>query len=326
MSSTVPKLRILSVIGEGSFGVVYQGYDHENNLVAIKRTPKSSDCISREISILRSVRHPCIIHLKDIFYTYIDSDVGDSSKTRKVYQHLVMPYMPSSFHELIYTQEFLPIDVIMSVSWQLLLGVAHLEKLSICHRDLKPQNILYNAKNSRNEVKIADFGSAKILNSDQNVSYICSRPYRAPELLLGRSDYTTKADVYSCGCIIAEAFLKRPLFQACSTMEQVVTIMNALRPSRSTLEKVSGIQIRRGLEFDDCSFNDLLESIPQTPRDLIKKLISFDPEERPLASSAIRHPFFAPIWGRKACSSIPLYFKDLEFDDYFRPTKWLCLN
>ena len=60
----------------------------------------------------------------------------------------------------------------------------------ICHRDIKPQNLLLDPKT--HVVKLIDFGSAKVLvPGEPNVSYICSRYYRAPELIFGSTEYTT---------------------------------------------------------------------------------------------------------------------------------------
>lgn len=65
---------------------------------------------------------------------------------------------------------------------------------SICHRDLKPENIL---KTEDGVVKICDFGSAKFMSKKGlNTPYIVSRYYRAPELILGCSDYTNKIDIW----------------------------------------------------------------------------------------------------------------------------------
>jgi len=62
-------------------------------------------------------------------------------------------------------------------------------------------------------LKLCDFGSAKrVIKGEVNVSYICSRYYRAPELIFGATDYTYAIDVWSCGCVIAELLLGQPLF------------------------------------------------------------------------------------------------------------------
>lgn len=77
---------------------------------------------------------------------------------------------------------------------QLLEGMKYVHKQKVCHRDLKPENILLT---SDGIIKICDFGSAKILNGEGlNTPYIVSRYYRAPELILACSDYTSKIDIW----------------------------------------------------------------------------------------------------------------------------------
>lgn len=75
--------------------------------------------------------------------------------------------------------------------YQLFRSLAYIHSLGICHRDIKPQNLLLNPETG--VLKLCDFGSAKtLIKGEPNVSYICSRYYRAPELIFGAIDYTTK--------------------------------------------------------------------------------------------------------------------------------------
>ena len=75
-------------------------------------------------------------------------------------------------------------------------------------------------------LKLCDFGSAKILvRGEPNVSYICSRYYRAPELIFGASDYTLAIDVWSSGCVMAEMLLGEPIFAGESGIDQLVEII-----------------------------------------------------------------------------------------------------
>ena len=68
---------------------------------------------------------------------------------------------------------------------------------------------------------------------EPNVSYICSRYYRAPELIFGNSNYTTTIDVWSVGCVIAELMLGQPIFPGESGVDQLVEIIKILgTPSR----------------------------------------------------------------------------------------------
>lgn len=75
--------------------------------------------------------------------------------------------------------------------YQLFRSLAYIHSQGICHRDIKPQNLLLDPNTGI--LKLCDFGSAKILiENEPNVSYICSRYYRAPELIFGATNYTTK--------------------------------------------------------------------------------------------------------------------------------------
>ena len=106
-------------------------------------------------------------------------------------------------------------------------ALAHIHRSGICHRDIKPQNLLVNTES--HTLKLCDFGSAKVLvKGEPNISYICSRYYRAPELIFGATDYTTAIDVWSIGCVLAEMLLGQPLFPGESGVDQLVEIIKVL--------------------------------------------------------------------------------------------------
>lgn len=78
----------------------------------------------------------------------------------------------------------------------------------------------------RHILKLCDFGSAKaFVKGEPNVAYICSRFYRAPELILGATDYTTAIDVWSAGCVFAELLTGHPIFPGISGVDQLVEII-----------------------------------------------------------------------------------------------------
>jgi serine/threonine protein kinase len=85
----------------------------------------------------------------------------------------------------------MPILEVKLYIYQLFRSLAYIHSQGICHRDIKPQNLLLDPNTG--VLKLCDFGSAKILvENEPNVSYICSRYYRAPELIFGATNYTTK--------------------------------------------------------------------------------------------------------------------------------------
>lgn len=89
---------------------------------------------------------------------------------------------------LTFTVSFSPNQLYM---YQLFRSLAYIHSLGVCHRDIKPQNLLLDSETA--VLKLCDFGSAKqLLPGEPNVSYICSRYYRAPELIFGAINYTTK--------------------------------------------------------------------------------------------------------------------------------------
>jgi serine/threonine protein kinase len=105
----------------------------------------------------------------------------------------------------------IPRKLIKLYAYQLIKAIGYLDQFHICHRDIKPKNILIHK--STHQLAICDFGSAKKLDPkkpQKNTTYICTRWYRAPELLFGVKNYSGKIDIWAAGCIISELLLKRP--------------------------------------------------------------------------------------------------------------------
>ena len=97
----------------------------------------------------------------------------------------------------------LPSDQIKSLMKQLLVGLAFIHERGYFHRDMKPENILYQD----GVLKIADFGLSKEYEKNQNqTNYVSTRWYRAPEIMLRQKRYDQGIDVFAAGCIFAEMF------------------------------------------------------------------------------------------------------------------------
>ena len=142
-----------------------------------------------------------------------------------------MDYVPETLSDLIsknrHEKTKFPLILIKLYSYQMLKSIGYLHSLGICHRDIKPQNILIDPKDYT--LKICDFGCAKkLIKGQENISYICSRYYRPPELILEATEYTTQVDVWSIGCVIAELVLNKPIFPGKSKLDQLFEIIKIL--------------------------------------------------------------------------------------------------
>lgn len=106
--------------------------------------------------------------------------------------------------------------------YQLLRGLKYVHSAEVLHRDLKPSNLLLNANC---DLKICDFGLARTTaETDFMTEYVVTRWYRAPELLLNCSEYTSAIDMWSVGCILMEILKREPLFPGKDYVQQLELI------------------------------------------------------------------------------------------------------
>ena len=135
----------------------------------------------------------------------------------------------------------MPKNVVKSFMYQLIKGVTHCHKHGVLHRDLKPQNLLVDKNTST--LKIADLGLGRAFSIPLK-SYtheIVTLWYRAPEVLLGSTHYSTPVDMWSVGCIFAEMARKSPLFPGDSELQQLLhtppTVAVVVKDGRQVLEQ-----------------------------------------------------------------------------------------
>jgi glycogen synthase kinase 3 beta len=195
--------RPLTILGRGSFGVVYKSFGPTGQEVAVKKVKVDRSGGSRELTILEMLHSPFCLTLIDYFY------VPDADPNNRLLC-LVTELMPESLGNLIRAAHQmsspLPPLLVKAFSYQLLAGLAHVHSLGIAHRDIKTDNCLVDPPRGR--LKIIDFGTAKHVDSGvPNASYVASRIYRAPELLLNSTLYGAKIDIWAAGCVIAEILL-----------------------------------------------------------------------------------------------------------------------
>ncbi|XP_068127070.1 glycogen synthase kinase-3 beta isoform X6 [Hyperolius riggenbachi] len=225
------------VIGNGSFGVVYQAkLCDSGELVAIKKVLQDKRFKNRELQIMRKLDHCNIVRLRYFFYS-------SGEKKDEVYLNLVLDYVPETVYRVARhysrAKQALPMIYVKLYMYQLFRSLAYIHSFGICHRDIKPQNLLLDPETA--VLKLCDFGSAKqLVRGEPNVSYICSRYYRAPELIFGATDYTSSIDVWSAGCVLAELLLGQPIFPGDSGVDQLVEIIKVLgTPTREQIREMN---------------------------------------------------------------------------------------
>lgn len=178
--------------------------------------------------------------------------------------------------------------------YQLCRALSYIHSLEICHRDIKPQNLLLDPQTG--VLKLCDFGSAKILiPGEPNTSYICSRYYRAPELIFGSTTYTTQIDIWSMGCVMAELLLGLPLFPGDSGVDQLVEIIKVLgTPTKEQIHAMNQHYTEfRFPQIRGHSWTKVFRNrTPPEAIDLIAKLLQYTPSQRVKPIDACTHPFF----------------------------------
>jgi len=283
------------IIGSGSFGAVLAGTCESTGVaIALKRVLQDKRYKNRELSILKMLDHPCVVRLIDSFYS-------QASPTGDVFLNVVMDYLPCNLHEAAKTyiqrHEPFPRILIKVFGFQMFRALTYLHAQNLCHRDIKPQNILCDVNTG--EMRMCDFGSAKILNPDEpNVSYICSRFYRAPELILGACQYTTAVDVWSVGCVLAELFIGRPIFMGDTNRQQIQMIMRIIgSPTRDQVTAMNKDYPKGRLpDIPRAPWSKVFRHLPEDePLDVIEKILVYDPNERPKAAQLLLHPWFADM-------------------------------
>ncbi|GAB7357790.1 hypothetical protein MBLNU459_g0609t2 [Dothideomycetes sp. NU459] len=301
------------IVGNGSFGVVFQTkLSPSGEDAAIKRVLQDKRFKNRELQIMRIVRHPNIVELKAFYYSNGDrvrhdllhatnyrdyDDLTFKPQKDEVYLNLVLEFVPETvyrasryFNKMKTTMPTLEVKLYI---YQLFRSLAYIHSQGICHRDIKPQNLLLDPNSGI--LKLCDFGSAKILvENEPNVSYICSRYYRAPELIFGATNYTTKIDVWSTGCVMAELMLGQPLFPGESGIDQLVEIIKVLgTPTRDQIRTMNPNYMEHKFpQIKPHPFNKVFRKADPNAIDLISKLLEYTPTQRLSAIDAMVHPFF----------------------------------
>ncbi|KAL4204482.1 hypothetical protein AMTRI_Chr01g110050 [Amborella trichopoda] len=280
------------VVGTGSFGVVFQAKCLETGeTVAIKKVLQDRRYKNRELQLMRCMDHPNVVSLKHCFYS--------TASQNELYLNLVMEFVPETVYRVLkhYSNmnQRMPLIYVKLYTYQIFRALAYIHVgVRVCHRDVKPQNLLVDPLT--HQVKLCDFGSAKILvKGEGNISYICSRYYRAPELIFGATEYTTSIDIWSAGCVLAELLLGQPLFPGESAVDQLVEIIKVLgTPTREEIRCMNPNYTEfRFPQIKAHPWHKVFHKrMPPEAIDLASRLLQYSPNLRCTALEACVHPFF----------------------------------
>lgn len=285
----------ISMIGNGAYGTVYKARDLKNDgqIVAMKRIriqnteegmPMSA---IREIALLKQLEnyeHPNIVRLLDVRHT--------QATANEIRLMLVFEYIDQDLATYLEgcPSPGLGPDRIKDLMYQLLNGVDFLHAHRIVHRDLKPQNILVTGQG---QLKLADFGLARVYGFQMALtSVVVTLWYRAPEVIL-QAAYATPVDMWSCGCIFVELFNRRPLFCGHSDIDQLAKIFEVLGlPCKEDWPENVTLPWNSFKPLAPKCLERLIPEIDADGKDLLEKLIQFNPHNRLSARSALQHSYF----------------------------------
>ena len=302
------RFEIIDLLGKGSFGQVVRCIDHKlGMLVAVKiirNKKRFHEQALVEVNILVNLREwdpdarHSMVHFTDHFYF-------------RGHLCISTELLDMNLYDFIKSNNFrgFSLKLIRRFTKQMLSSLNLLKQHKVIHCDLKPENILLRHP-MHSEIKVIDFGSS-CFEKERVYTYIQSRFYRSPEVILGIS-YGMPIDMWSLGCILAELYTGVPIFPGESEQEQLACIMEIFGPpekhliERSTRKKLffdsmgkprltvsskgrrrrpSSKTLQQALKCDDDSFLDFVACC-----------LRWDPDRRMRPDDAIYHEF---ITGRR---------------------------
>ena len=309
------RYQILEYLGSAAFSRAVQCVDLKTGqLVCVKIIRNNKDFFDQgldEIKLLHYLNangdpdEQCVLQLYDYFY-------------HKEHLFLVCELLRDNLYEFSkYNREsgdelYFNLPRLQKITRQVLVALRFIHNLNLIHCDLKPENILIKSY-SRCEVKVIDFGSSCFV-TDHLSSYVQSRCYRAPEVILGLP-YNQKIDMWSLGAILTELFSGRVLFHNDSISTMMARIVAICGPFPDYMLQRARYSnrffTRQGVLFERNKQSGQISYLyPKRTKlkhrvgtddalflDFATQLLHLDPHKRPTADEALQHPFLFHNYG-----------------------------
>ncbi|RAL06531.1 serine/threonine-protein kinase [Aspergillus homomorphus CBS 101889] len=329
------RFEVIKEVGDGSFGSVAvarvrtagANVARRGTMVAIKTMKKTFESLTpclelREVIFLRTLPpHPHLVPALDIFLDPL---------SRKL--HICMEYMDGNLYQLMKARDHKPLDQkhVKSILFQILSGLDHIHAHHFFHRDIKPENILVSTSAPNDStfsrysnlvtppstpptytVKIADFGLARETHSKlPYTTYVSTRWYRAPEVLLRAGEYSAPVDMWAIGAMAVEIATLKPLFPGGNEVDQVWRVCEIMGSPGNWYSKSGGklgggewregsrLAQKLGFTFPKMAPRSM-ESILQAPQwpvalsQFVTWCLMWDPKNRPTSTQALNHEYFA---------------------------------
>lgn len=274
----------------------------------------------REVVFLRSIpQHPHLVPAYDIFL---------DPYSKKL--HICMEHMEGNLYQLMKARDHKHLDnsTVKSVLFQIMQGLEHIHANSFFHRDIKPENILVSTSSHQDAfrrysalvtppstppnyiVKLADFGLARETHSKlPYTTYVSTRWYRAPEVLLRAGEYSAPVDIWAVGAMAVEIATLKPLFPGGNEVDQVWRVCEIMGSPgnwhNKAGQRVGGGEWREGTRLaSKLGFSfpkmaphaiDTILQAPQWPASLshfVTWCLMWDPKVRPTSVQALQHEYF----------------------------------
>jgi serine/threonine protein kinase len=257
------------VLGEGATGIVKLANhrDNKEDLVAIKivdknamlSKPDEKKRVLREITILQQVEHPYIMKMYDVFET-------------KQHRFLVLEYLAGGeLYDALLKNGKCATEQAFKYFFQITIGIAYLHKNSICHRDVKLENVILDSKG---DAKLADFGMASVVPPGAKLMESVGSPhYACPQIIEGKKYSGYCSDVWSLGVVLFILLTGQQPFGG-DTMDVL-------------FGNITNVRYKIPLE------------LPDSAGDLIKSILKFNEDER-----ATLHDIQACNWWKLRCGRI----------------------